>query len=444
MSTYIKARSTTTTNEWQRPSDWIAIPSIAPGEQVFYGLVAVYNVTGGNRVAFTFAGNYTVDWGDGSALENVLSGVKAEHSYTYASVSNPTSEGWRQALIKVIPTGVANITRVDLQQTPTGIAVGKTSQFMDIVMSVPNVTGASTNLVIGNGSVVFHRVVERIWIKEIGAINSMLSMFSSCSSLQSVPLFNTASVTNMTTMFNSCASLQSVPLFDTASVTNMDRMFSGCSSLRTVPLFNTINVNNAIGMQGMFTNCFLLQSVPLFDTSNVVGMAQMFSGCSSLQSVPLFNTASVTSMLSMFSGCSSLQSVPLLNTVSVTSMTTMFLNCTSLQSVPAFNTTNVTTLNSMFQGCVSLNQAEIIGTNVTNIATIFTAVNSIQRFIATGLTRGVVLTNNLMSATEINNFFTSLGTASGAQTIVVTGNPGAATCNVLIATAKGFTVTITI
>jgi surface protein len=413
---YIKAGGTAT--GWQRPNDWIAIPSIAPGEQVFYGLVAVYDVIGGNRVAFTFAGNYTVDWGDGTPLENVLSGVKAEHSYNFASVSNPTSEGWRQALIKVIPTGAANITTVNLQQTSTGIAISKTSQFMDIVMSIPNVTGASTNLVIGTGSTVFHRVVERIWIKEIGAIN------------------------NMTTMFSGCASLQSVPLFNTASVTNMDRMFSGCSSLESVPLFNTTNVNNTIGMQGMFTNCSSLQTVPLFDTSNVLGMGLMFFGCSSLQLVPLFNTASVTNMGQMFSGCSSLQSVPLFNTISVTSMPSMFLNCTSLQSVPAFNTTNVTTLNSMFQGCVSLNQAEIIATNVTNIATIFTAVNSLQRFIATGLTRGVVLSNNLMSATEINNFFTSLGTASGAQTIVVTGNPGAATCDVTIATLKGFTVTI--
>jgi len=414
----IKTASIAPTTDWQRPSDWIAIPSIAPGEQVFYGLIAVYNVIDSNKVAFTFAGNYTIDWGDGSALENVLSGVKAEHSYTYASVSNPTSEGWRQALIKVIPTGVANITRVDLQQTPTGIAVGKTTQFMDIVMSVPNVTGASTNLVIGTGTTVLHRVVERIWIKEIGAIN------------------------NMTTMFGSCASLQSVPLFNTVSVTNMDRMFSGCNSLRTVPLFNTINVTNVIGMQGMFTNCSSLQNVPLFDTSNVVGMGTMFSGCTSLQSVPLFDTTNVGTMQGMFSGCSSLQSVPLFNTASVTSMTQMFLNCTSLQSVPAFNTVNVSTLNSMFQGCGSLYQAEIIGTNVTNIATIFTSVNSLQRFIATGLTRGVVLSNNLMSATEINNFFTSLGTASGAQTIVVTGNPGAATCNILIATVKGFTVTI--
>jgi len=390
MSTYIKARSTTATG-WQRPSDWIAIPSIAPGEQVFYGLVAVYDVIDGNRVAFTFAGNYTVDWGDGTPLENVLSGVKAEHSYDYSTVSNPTSEGWRQALIKVIPTGAANITRVDLQQTPTGISNGRTSQFMDIVMSVPNVTGASTNLVIGNGAIVLHRVVERIDIREIGAINSMSTMFGNCTSLQSVPLFNTASVTTMASMFSNCASLQSVPLFNTASVTSM---------------------------------------------------VTMFFGCSSLQSVPLFNTASVTTMASMFSNCASLQSVPLFNTASVTSMFQMFINCTSLQSVPLFNTASVTTMAQMFSTASSIYAVDFNMANVTTTTNMFVSINSLQKFTATGLTRGISVANNLMSATEINNFFTSLGTASGAQTIVVTGNPGAATCDVTIATAKGFTVTI--
>jgi surface protein len=438
MSTYIKARSTTATG-WQRPNDWIAIPSIASGEEVFYGLVAVYDVVGGNRVAFTFAGNYTVDWGDGTPLENVLSGVKAEHSYDYSTVSNPTSEGWRQALIKVIPTGAANITRVDLQQTPTAIPVGKTSQFMDIVMSVPNVTGAGTNLVIGNGTIVFHRVVERIDIREIGAITSLFNMFLNCSSLQSVPLFNTASVTSMQQMFLNCSSLQSVPLFNTASVTNMTSMFQGCFSLQSVPLFNTASVTN---MTSMFVNCSLLQSVPLINTASVTNMTSMFQGCFSLQSVPLFNTASVTNMTSMFLNCSSLQSVPLFNTASVTNMTSMFQGCSSLQSVPLFNTASVTTMQTMFNASTSIYAVDFNMASVTNTTAMFVNINSLQKFKATGLTRGITISNNLMSETEINNFFTSLGTASGAQTITVTGNPGAATCDVTIATSKGFTVTI--
>jgi surface protein len=417
MSTYIKARSTTATG-WQRPNDWIAIPSIAPGEQVFYGLVAVYDVIDGNRVAFTFAGNYTVDWGDGTPLENVLSGVKAQHSYDYSTVSNPTSEGWRQALIKVIPTGAANITTVNLQQTPTGISNGKNSQFMDIVMSIPNVT--STSLAIGTnansvGSIVIHRVVERIDIREIGAITSLFNMFASCVSLQSVPLFNTSSVTNMNTMFASCFSLQSVPLFNTASVTNMQQMFS---------------------------SCFSLQSVPLFNTASVTNMSSMFASCGSLQSVPLFNTSSVTNMSSMFASCVSLQSVPLFNTSSVTNMSSMFVSCASLQSVPLFNTASVTAMNLMFNGAGAIFAVDFNMASVTNTSQMFVNINSLQKFTATGLTRGITISGNLLSATEINNFFTSLGTASGAQTIVVTGNPGAATCDVTIATAKGFTVTI--
>ena len=45
-----------------------------------------------------------------------------------------------------------------------------------------------------------------------------------------------------------------------------------------------------------------------------------------------------------------------------------------------------------------------------------------------------------MDATALNQLFTDLPTVT-AKTIVVTGNPGAATCTTSIATAKGWTVT---
>jgi hypothetical protein len=99
-------------------------------------------------------------------------------------------------------------------------------------------------------------------------------------------------------------------------------------------------------------------------------------------------------------------------------------------------------MTTMFQQANSLAVLNLNMVNVTSLPFMFSTVVTLQKFTATGLTRGVVLSNNLMSSTEINNFFTSLGTASGAQTIVVTGNPGAATCDVTIATLKGFTVTI--
>lgn len=46
----------------------------------------------------------------------------------------------------------------------------------------------------------------------------------------------------------------------------------------------------------------------------------------------------------------------------------------------------------------------------------------------------------MLNSDQLNNVFTNLGTAAGVQTITITGNPGAATCNTAIATAKGWTV----
>lgn len=399
-------------SEWQRPVDWLAIPSISGGEEVFYGLFAVNNVTLGNFVAFSFAGAYTVDWGDGSALENVATGVTAQHQYDWANVSNVTSEGWRQALIKVTPQAGQNLTNINLQRAHSTVGNGKTSQFMDMVMSLPNVTGA--NQTIGNGSFVVHRNCQRVWIVDIGAITVGTQMFFNFSSLQSVPIFNTASITLMNAMFN------------------------GCVSLKTVPLFNTIA---ATDMSNMFTSCQYLQEVPLLNTSLVTNMGAMFSGCADLLTVPLLDTSLVTSMNSMFSGCSSLQTLPLFVTTSVTNMSTMFLSCNALQTVPAWNTSAVTNMVNMFNACPSIQVVGFSMGAVTSTTTMFGGTtNSLQKFTATGLTRGISVANQQMSATELNNFFTSLGTAAGAQTITVTGNHGAATCNTAIATAKGFTV----
>ena len=157
----------------------------------------------------------------------------------------------------------------------------------------------------------------------------MNTMFTGCSALTTVSLFDTSSVTNMNSMFSSCSSLTTVPLFNTSSATNMGYMFNGCTSLTTVPLFNTSSATN---MSTMFRSCTSLTTVPLFNTSSVTNMGTMFYGCTGLTTVPLFNTSSATSMGSMFYGCTGLTTVPLFNTSSVTIMTSMFYNCVNVQS----------------------------------------------------------------------------------------------------------------
>ena len=85
----------------------------------------------------------------------------------------------------------------------------------------------------------------------------MSGMFNSCSSITSVPLFDTSSVTNMAAMFVMCTSLTTVPLFDTSRVTDMSTMFRSCDSLITVPLLDTSSVTN---MNVMFNSCATVQS----------------------------------------------------------------------------------------------------------------------------------------------------------------------------------------
>ncbi|MDJ0338273.1 hypothetical protein [Cryobacterium sp. PH31-O1] len=64
----------------------------------------------------------------------------------------------------------------------------------------------------------------------------------------------------------------------------------------------------------------------------------------------------------------------------------------------------------------------------------------LKRMQAFGLTVSAHMTNGLLSAEALNEVFTNLGTARNGATITITGNPGTATCDRTIATAKGWTV----
>jgi hypothetical protein len=57
-----------------------------------------------------------------------------------------------------------------------------------------------------------------------------------------------------------------------------------------------------------------------------------------------------------------------------------------------------------------------------------------------GTSGAVDLSNNSLSETALNQFFTDLPATNKTVTIRVVGNPGAATCDTSIATNKGYTV----
>jgi surface protein len=334
------------------------------------------------------------------------------------------------------------------------------------------------------------------------SVTTMSGMFSTCRLLKFVPLYNTASVTSMSAMFDSCSSLKTVPLFNTAAVTNMSSMFSTCASLESVPLFNTASVTT---MGNMFFNSNSLKSIPLFNTASVTNMSNMLYQVNNLETIPAFNTASVTTMDGMFRFTSGLVFLPGLNTANATTVANMFTsgsNGTLLREITELNLSGVTSLannnlglgntsatsngqltrakitgnkwtqsfqncsmgatelNEMYTSLATLNPAitNVSGNGTTVTVTVGTA--NISPFVAG---RSVTITGVTPVAYNISGTIASVNTGAGTftitnaatgtyvsggtatvtsdVTITVTGNPGVATDNPAIATAKGWTVT---
>ena len=421
---------------WTRPSDWLAMPTI--GTQEFIGLLAI-NDDESNHIAILCAGAYTVDWGDGTS-QNVATGVKAEKSYTYSSISSGTlsTRGYKQVLVRVTPQAGQNLTTVNLQQQHSTLAKNHVVSWLDISINGANIT----TLTLGGSSTVRMAMCERAVLGNLGAITSFANLFSNFFALQSVSISSSSSVTNFTNMFYFCYSLQTINLFTTSAGTNFTGMFYNCYSLRSLPLINTGLGTNFIQM---FTGCYSLTTIPLLNLASADDFTQMFYLCYSLTTIPLVNTASARYFSSMFDGCYSLRTIPLINTANALDISYMFNACNSLQSLPLLNTIKVTNFSRVFYFCYSLQQLPNLNTVAgTNFANIFGGTaNSIAKAAFQGTRYAINYTNMCLSQSAIVDIFNGLGTAVGAQTITVSNNPGYAALTAaerLIATNKGFTI----
>jgi len=355
-------------NDWIRPTDWLTMPTI--GTQEFIGLLAITDDES-NHIALLCAGAYTVDWGDG-VTENVATGVKAQHSYTYSSISDSTisSRGYKQVLVRVTPQAGQNLTTVSLNQQNSILAKIHTVGWLDLHYNGANIT----SIVYGGGAgtVSFH-MVERVRINALGAITTFASLFSYLfSGLQTVTITGSSLVTNFSNIFFGCNSLKYVDL-NVSAGNNFDSAFSGCNSLQKAPLLN-------------------------FKTTGTIICTSMFGGCKSLREVPLINTIAVTAVNFMFSNCSSLQSIPLINTQSVTTFASFTVGC-DLQQLPNLNTSAGTDFSSMIGG------------------------NSIAKAAFQGTRYSISYSGKCLSRNAVVDIFNGLGTAVGTPTITITTNP---------------------
>lgn len=127
-------------------------------------------------------------------------------------------------------------------------------------------------------------------------------------------------------------------------------------------------------------------------------------------------------------------------TTTQTSTLLMFGNCFNIEKV-IMNINAVTTIQSMFSNCFNIRIIELYNCeNVVTVTTWAAGVTNVAKLILQGLKVTISVANFKLSGIAMNDLFTSLGTPETTQTINVSGNPGAATCDTSIATSKNWTV----
>jgi len=456
----------TTTSNWTRPSDWLALNAPTDNTEQFTGLLAITN-DDSNYVTLgaSSVNNYTVDWGDGTVTTHA-GGTIAYYKYEYSAISESTlcSRGYKQVVVKLTGT---NITSLFTNRPHTALASATNILYtwLEYHINLPNCTSLAMNKTgITNGA--YQTWVEKVTLNKLGSISSFNSIFNLFYSLQEVIInATTTSVTVTTSMFNGCWSLKSVPLFDTSNVISANNMFDSCYVLETIPSFNFSAVTNG---SGMFIGCYSLTSVPALNLGNATTLYGLFQGCNnlttiagltttkcaefsfmftncySLETVPLFDTSKATAVLSMFSSCQTLTEIPAFDTSLVYQFSSMFIACYSLKSIPLLNTEKGTTFTQMFSQCLSLDELPALnltaGTTFTNM---FSATNGITKAPFINIRNTFSFANQMLSRTAIVELFNGLASGVTSKTITVSGNPGFAALTAadrLIATAKGWTI----
>lgn len=155
------------------------------------------------------------------------------------------------------------------------------------------------------------------------SLNSAFVAMNYLQSIESLTINTTA--TDATYMFQDCSSLTSLPLFDTSHIQTGKGMFQNCSSLTSVPAFNFSSLKS---MYNMFKNCTNLIDVPVFDLHSVTNMNVPFSGCINLSNQSLNN------ILASCVSATSYKSTKTLNAIGISSE--QATRCQSLSNYTAF------------------------------------------------------------------------------------------------------------
>jgi len=382
---YIKA-TPPASNNWNRPSGWLTLPTITSADTRIVGLVAVYE-NEENAISIQAPGgasqNYNIDWGDTTSQTGTTTNTYTKR-YDYASVSSIILQdsfgfNYKQVIISI----TNNSGTVISWNLGPSITQGGSNNWLDISYSWAAVFQFGVR---------YAAYLQRLQVYKAtlsGNINNYLDSLTSLRSLRWENV-NTSAVTSAGSYFNFIGNIDRMDFTFTAAATCLQFFYFG--RIRSI---GNINFSGTTISQNMFAYADVEEvgNVDITATQNAV---------------------------QMFFFCQTLSKLGTLTTPAITNITSIFYNCTKLKEVVFTSCATVTTTTTAFTNCLSLRKLRMPGISAT--------------FSISGCN---------MQRLELIDLFNDLAVTS-AKTITITNNPGVAdltAADLLIATSKGWTVT---
>ena len=382
-------------DKWVRNPQWPAIPADDGTGTKAYGVFAVFEDEF-NGVAVTMTSDSTVDWGDGTS-DTYTSTSDISHIYDYATISAPVltyhdGRNYKPILVE-FTSPVTNIHRLWVDRSTSDFEYNVVN-WLDIVSYLGD---GSTDFSEGANSYLMSNVKKSIYLERFKSKHPQSSgsanrLFSKCINLQEVDVpddfFNYSN--NISNTFQECGKKLKIKAHINNSVdTSIVSLFANSRDieLRDITLngdtnLSAIGIHSIVNGIGNFTALLNTNGNYMFGSAVTTGISEI-----GIIDMPLLENCD-----NMFRGCG----VP----------EVVFTDCSNVNS-----TTNM-----------------------------FLDVITLVKLIMPGLTVGVSINGNQMTADALDDFMTSVGTADGSQTLDLRNNPGSATCDVSIATNKNFTV----
>jgi surface protein len=310
-----------------------------------YGDKFVFTIqTVGSNDTFTFplvlggTYNFTVNWGDNSALSTITAYNDADITHTYAT----------EGVYQIECEGTINRFRF---------------------------ANAGDRLLV--------RDVKNWGSLQLGATSG--SQFQGCSNMtvSAIDSLDVSGTSNFNGMFNNCPAITTIKLSAGTPVGSMANFFYGGTALTSLDL-SVLNMSSVTSLSNAFYQCVNLTSIGNisgWNTGNINAFDYVFYNCRKLNTLDVSNwdTSKITTFYRAFTDCRELPSLDCTdwNVGEVTTFSEAFSNCyllTTIGSTTNWNTSKCTTFNWMFHNNYVLHGIDVSGWDahlVTSINAMF-------------------------------------------------------------------------